>query len=300
MYKRAIKSIDKHNILSANQYGFRAGHSTQHVVIELIDKISQAIDNNEFTIGIFLDLSKAFDTVNHDILLNKLEHYGFRGTAMQWFRNYLTNRKQIVKYKSSESKSSTTTCGVPQGSVLGPLLFLLYVNDISESSNLLSFLLFADDTNLFYSHSDPKMLNQIVNQELWKVSNWLTANKLSLNVKSHSIIFKAKNKRGKYTTNIRIKDQKIEQVTNTNFLGVNIDQNLSWKYHIKNVATKISKLTGIMARARHHLPLKTLYSAMVYPYLSPSYLSLGKLSGNSWKNTYAMYSLIRRALLRAQ
>ena len=130
---------------------------------------------------------------NYDILLNKLWHYGFIGTTMQWFKNYLTNRKQMVKYRSVTSNSSPITCGVPQGSVLGPLPFLLYVNDISESSKLLSFLLFADDTNLFYSHSDPNTLDQIVNQELCKVSKWLTEKRLSLNVqKTHFCNFQGK------------------------------------------------------------------------------------------------------------
>ena len=133
MYKRAITFLNKNNILSYNQYGFRAGHSTQQVVIELVDKISQAIERKEYMVGLFLDLYRAFDTVNHHILLGKLEHYGFRGVAIEWFKNYLTNRKQMVNYKSVNSDTLVVSCGVPQGSVLGPLLFLIYVNDISQS-----------------------------------------------------------------------------------------------------------------------------------------------------------------------
>ena len=117
-------------------------------------KILQAIDNNEYTIGVFLDLAKAFDTVNHEILLRKLEHYGIRGIALEWFKNYLTNRKQIVKHKQKKSESLTIKCGVPQGSILGPLLFLIYMNDISRRSEILSIILFADDTNLFLSHKN--------------------------------------------------------------------------------------------------------------------------------------------------
>lgn len=149
-----------------------------------------AIESNEYTLGIFLDLSKAFDTVNHATLLHKLEHYGIRGNALEWFRNYLTCRRQMVNYKFTKSDISFVTCGVPQGTVLGPLLFLIYVNDISESSKL-SFLMFADDTNLFHSHKNRAMLSQIANQELGKVAKWLGANKLSLNVnKTQFIIFK--------------------------------------------------------------------------------------------------------------
>ena len=120
-------------------------------ITTLTTKITEAIENNEFTAGIFLDLSKAFDTVNHSILIDKLQQYGIRGIALEWFRNYLTNRTQVVKYNNVVSRKETIICGVPQGSVLGPLLFLLYINDIYNSSQILSFILFADDTNIFCS-----------------------------------------------------------------------------------------------------------------------------------------------------
>ena len=190
MYKRVVKYLDKHNMLFQSQYGFRKKHSTNLATIELVTKILQAIDNSEYTIGVFLDLAKAFDTVNHEILLKKLEHYGIRGIALEWFQNYLTNRKQMVKYKSEKSDSLTIKCGVPQGSVLGPLLFLVYMNDISRCSEILSIILFADDTNLFLSHKNLVTLKETMNRELSKIASWLSANKLSLNIKkTHFIIF---------------------------------------------------------------------------------------------------------------
>ena len=131
----------------------------------------------------FLDLSKGFDTVDHSIIISKLEHYGIRGTALQWFKNYLLNRYQIVKFKNSQSEKKMIKCGVSQGSVLGPLLFLLYVNDIFKSSEKLSFILFADDTNIFYQHEDIKVMTETLSNELNKVNLWLQANKLSLNIK---------------------------------------------------------------------------------------------------------------------
>jgi len=142
-------------------------------VTELIDKISRAFDRKEIPIGIFLDLSKAFDTVNHSILLDKLYHYGIRGITLNWFRSYLTGRKQFVYIDSCLSLSKQITCGVPQGSILGPLLFLIYINDIESSSNILSFILFADDTSIIYSHPNILTAVTVINTELDKVSNWL-------------------------------------------------------------------------------------------------------------------------------
>jgi len=127
-----------------------------------------------------VNIKWGFSTVDHNILLYKLEHYGFRGIALHWFRNYLSGRKQIVQFKLTSSDYLTIKCGVPQGSVLGPLLFLIYVNDICKSSEILSFILFADNTNLFLSHQDLKTLNNTMNQELEKVTLWLAANILSL------------------------------------------------------------------------------------------------------------------------
>ena len=165
------------------------------VIIELVDKITSAIENNEYTIDIFLDLSKAFDTVDHEILISKLEHYGIRGTPLSWFKNYLTKRQQIVKCNNVLSKPNTIRCGVPHGSVLGPLLFLIYINDIHKSSYLFHYILFADDTNLFFKHKNVNQLLQIANEEISKVSDWLCSNKLTLNTsKTTFIIFKTKGK----------------------------------------------------------------------------------------------------------
>ena len=166
MHKRLMDYIERGNILYGKQYGFRKKHSTEMAIIELTTKLTNAIDDRKLTAGIFLDLSKAFDTVDHSIITSKLEHYGKRGIALQWFKNCLSNRYQIVKYKDNQSGKQMIKCGVPKGSVLGPILFLPYVNDIYRCSKQSSFILFADDNNVFYQHKDIKVLIETLNNEL--------------------------------------------------------------------------------------------------------------------------------------
>ena len=158
MINSIISCIDKYNILFKYQFGFRKDHSTELAILEITDSLKNSIDNNLITCGVFLDFSKAFDTVNHEILLRKLHKYGVREIALDWFTSYLTNRTQYVKLGNVESSFHQIVCGVPQGSTLGPLLFLLYINDLANSSDVLSFRLFADDANIFYATKTSKDL----------------------------------------------------------------------------------------------------------------------------------------------
>ncbi len=195
MHKRLSNFLTKHNIINKRQFGFREKHSTAMALNIIVDEIAKSLDSNDVTYGIFLDLAKAFDTVNHKILTGKLQHYGVRGVPSDWFNSYLSERKQTVMFKNSASSYMDVNCGVPQGSVLGRLLFIIYINDCSNISDVIDFVQFADDTNVFTSGKDPQALSNTVNSELVKLSNWFRDNKLSLNIEKTKFIYFSKRKK---------------------------------------------------------------------------------------------------------
>ena len=270
----------------SSQYGFRENCSTQHAILDILNKIQNNIDKRFYSCGIFIDLKKAFDTVDHPILLYKLHYYGIRGIINDWFSSYLSVRMQSTQIGSIVSSKERIVCGVPQGSVLGPLLFLIYVNDMHRSSKEFDFYLFADDTNLLYAEKDLNKLEVVVNEELLKLCEWLNSNKLSLNVsKSNFVIFHPYQRKVYREVNLKILDNNSEQLvslerkTYVKYLGVLIDGNLSWKYHINYISTKISKGIGIIARLRHLVPRATLlniYRSLIEPYISYGLVAWGQ------------------------
>lgn len=279
MFNRVTEYLKKHCLLSPSQFGFQQGLSTYMALLEMQSNIVEAMDNGRFSLGIFFDLSKAFDTVNHGILLKKLENFGIRGFTQLWFTDYLSNRTQFVYFKGSNSQTTKITCGVPQGSILGPLLFLLFINDISMTSLVFKFILFADDTNVFLSNASLDVLFETANAELISIATWFNVNSLSLNLdKTNFILFHSIRKKPTGIGSLTLNNVLITEVVSTKFLGVIVDSHLTWSDHIMTISKKISKNIGVILRIRHCLPphiLVNLYYSLIFPYISYCNISWG-------------------------
>ena len=263
IYTRMYKFLSDNNRIYSRQFGFRSNHSTNHALISLTEGIKSYLDTGQWVAGIFLDLRKAFDTVNHQILLQKLNSYGFRGNSYMLLQSFLHNRKQFVSINGFDSEILELKCGIPQGSTLGPLLFLLYINDLRfclKNSNVSHF---ADDTCITQSNKDIKALEISLNHDIENITNWLNANRLSLNVKKSKLLVfhsKQKNKTDLSNFTINIAGSKMEIVDNVKYLGVLIDNNLSWDSYIHSLSKKLGRANGIISKLRHYVPEKTLVS----------------------------------------
>ena len=229
VYARVYSYLNLHNCIYDLQFGFRTKHSTNHALVSLTENIREALDKGNFACGIFVDLQKAFDTVDHQILLEKLKHYGIRGKANEWFKSYLTERHQYVSINGYNSSNKLMNYGVPQGSVLGPLLFLIYINDLHNAIKHGVTHHFADDTNLFLCEATLKKMQIKVNIDLKLLCSWLKANKISLNAsKTELLLFRHPNKKLNYDLKIKIDGKKITPSDSVKYLGITIDCHLNW------------------------------------------------------------------------
>ena len=269
--------FDENKLLSEQQYGFREKHSTELAAVKLVDYINHEMDIGNSPEAIFIDLSKAFDTINFDILIHKLQFYGLSGNSLALMKSYVTGRMQYVLFNKTKSDLAIITTGIPQGSILGPLLFSIYVNDIINSSDKLQYLLYADDTTLYFNreHFTPHNANLEINNELSKVMNWLKLNKLSLNVQKTKYMTFHKSQKNVTPLNLSIDDIPIDSVDEFNYLGIILHERLTWKNHINMVTNKIAKVSGILNRLKHIFPQNVLIS--LYHTLIISQINYGML-----------------------
>lgn len=268
---RLVKYLEENQILSQYQHGFRANHSTETAILQFVNNIYKSLEDKLYVVGVFIDLSKAFDSINHNILIDKMQHIGIRGVPLQLFRSYLSNRSQSVSCNNVTSQFNSIFRGVPQGSVVGPILFLIYVNDIINASSKFKYTIYADDTNLLLTDKDITSLHSSIHTELKLINQWIKCNKLKLNVsKTNYILFQNRSIKN-ILPPLQLEGTTLNQVHHAKFLGVRIDENLNWKLHIDDISLRVSKVCGILYKIRHTLTtdaLISIYYTLCYPHLT--------------------------------
>ena len=300
IHKRFYQFLTKYKAFHKFQFGFREKHSTTLALIEIVDQIRSAIESKNVVCGIFADLSKAFDTVDHEILLKKLNHYGIRGMANNLIKSYLSNRKQYVQIGDTKSNLLDINCGVPQGSVLGPLLFLIYVNDIANCNPHGLIRLFADDTNVFIESKQIESLYNDAENVLKYLDKWFRANKLTLNIeKNNFIIFTTPDRRKKMNipNTLKLNDIMINRTDQAKYLGLILDEELSWKHHIDMLCNKIKRYFPSFYTLRNFINVdhaKSIYYATIH-----SRIKYGiPLYGTADKNVIEPLQILQNKLLR--
>ena len=292
IYARTYQFLEKNNILFKSQYGFRNQHSCNDAISELVGEITKNKERGMHTAGIFLDLSKAFDTLPHAILLNKLEKYGIRGIMQDWFMSYLKTRTLRVKCNVASSnipiKSDLYKIGIgtPQGSCLGPLLFLLYNNDFYLHLEHTKVILFADDTTIYMGHRNLNYLKWCMEQDLIKIRDWFLTNKLTLNLKKSCLVLFKKSKKTE-SIPIQFHDIEIPRNTRVKFLGIWLDENLDWTFHCNAILKKIKKNKHLLKMGQNYLTqhaLKLIYHAHVQSHVQYGLLIWGNQSNARLRN----------------
>ena len=270
MHARVLEFLDKNETLFEMQYGFRPGRSCEHALLNAQNFILDTLSKKQIALLLLVDFSKAFDMIEHNILLKKLEYYGIRGIALKWFESYLSQREQFVSINGTNSSHKTIRYGVPQGSILGPLLFIVYINDIPGISQLAHFILYADDANIFITGKNMEEVFQKFDNLSKALLQWVNTNGLALNLKKTKyMIFSTQN--AESPREIKIGSTNIERKREARFLGVIVDDKLNWSKHIATIKTKMARYVGIMYKLKKRLPLKVriqFYHSFVQSHLN--------------------------------
>ena len=276
VHKRMISFIKKFKILQNNQFGFQENKCTADAILEFLDNGYESLNKSKHLLTIYLDFSKAFDTISIDILLKKLEHYGFRDQINSWLQSYLINRKQLVKINNTSSNTLVTKMGVPQGSTLGPLLFILYISDMKQALSVMNVLHFADDSTLYLEIDKNSNCTPVINRDLESLNDWLLANKLFLNVDKTKYMI-IHNRGRPPDLNLNIGGAQVNRCSVHKFLGINIDENLNFKKHVETLNSKIARNLGLMRKIKFFVPasvLKNIFFAFInshYTYAITTY-----------------------------
>ena len=282
--KQLIDYLEATNQLSPHQFGFRKHHSTQDAVTFFADHIRKGIDLGSLTGAVFIDMRKAFDTVNHTLLLNKLNDLGINGKERAWFTSYLTDRRQLVMYNGTLSEPQAVVSGVPQGSILGPVLFTIYINDLPSHIQTAQVLLYADDTVIFHSSADTKELKRVLQQDLNYLQIWARENRLSIHpIKTEAVLFGTHQRIAvNNELNLVLGNACVKRVQHYKYLGITLDANLNFHEHVDRLHCKLSSRLGALRRTRKHLTVDAankVYTATILPlldYCDIAWSSIGK------------------------
>ena len=296
MYKRVVTFLNKGKIIYNRQYGFRARHSCEHALLDAQHTLTCTLDRKETALLLLIDFSKAFDMVDHDLILRKLSFYGIRGIAHDWFRSYLANRYQYVSVNGVNSEIGKLEHGVPQGSILGPLLFVIFINDLPNIFAGAHFILYADDANIIITGKNITELENKINTLIPRLTSWVGVNSLKLNTTKTKYMLISNTV--KHDFDIVIHNHTIARVTQDRFLGVIIDEKLTFKSHRQALARKISNNCGVLYRARYVLNQKSLVS-LYYSFIQSHMIYCSNVWGLGNKRSLGSIFISQKRAIRA-
>ena len=300
MHNRLSNFLESNNSIYESQYGFRSGRSCEHALLNAQNLLLESLSKRQVSILLLIDFSKAFDLVEHEILLKKLEHYGIRGPAYKWLESYLSNRKQYVSINGAESTSLTVEHGVPQGSILGPLLFIIYINDIPEISESAKFILYADDANIIITADTIEQASEQIQKLTKNLVQWVNSNGLVFNLKKTKYMIFSQARYIELSEPLIILDTPIERKSEARFLGVIMDDKLNWSRHIKTVESKMARYVGILYKIKKYLALHAriqVYHSFVQSHINFCSLVWGFSSKNNIESLFCKQKKGLRAVI---